>query len=84
MKKNLGGPGPPRDEKKRFPEKNVFGGKIFFLNFLRRFLLHNSLLEPIVGGFEHLEMWGIDGGIRGFNYFVEWTDRMPIHAHFTF
>ena len=47
-------------------------------------MLHNSLLEPIVGGFEHLETWGIDRGIPWFNYGVEWTDRMPIHAHFTY
>ena len=84
MEKNVWGPGPPRDEKKRFPEKKILVKKNLFLNFLRRFLLHNSLLEPIVGGFEHLETWGIDRGIRGVNYFVEWTDRMPIHAHFTF
>ena len=43
-------------------------------------LFLNFHLEPIVGGCEHLETWGIDGGTRGFNYFVEWTDRMPIHA----
>ena len=49
-----------------------------------QFLAYKSLLSPIVVGFEPLETWGIDGGIQGFNYFVEWTDRMPIHAHFTF
>ena len=56
--------------------------KFFNKNF--QFFVHKSLLSPIVVGSEALETWGIHGGTRGFNYFVEWTDRMPIHGHFTF
>ena len=51
MKKNVGAQGPPGMRKNDSP-KQIFWGENFFLNFLRRFLLHNSLLSPIVVGFE--------------------------------
>ena len=68
-------PWDPRDERKTSPDF-VFG-RIFFLD---QFFLHNSLLEPIIDGFEPIETWGIDGGMRGFNYLVKWPYRMPVYA----
>ena len=72
---------------KQKPSQKVQTKMFFHQTFFFRgivFFLYKSILSPIVVGFEPLETWGIDGGIQGFNYFVEWTDRMPIHAHFTF
>ena len=50
----------------------------------RKTFLHKSPLELIVGGFEAIKTWRGRGGFTPTNSGIKWTDRMPVHARFTF
>ena len=47
---------------------------------MRRFFVHKSPLDPIVGGLEGRKTWLGRGEFTPTNSGVRWASRMPVHA----